>query len=147
MRRKNVREVLVTVTVLSLLIFTATLFAGEKGKQQYPIDTWMEKCIASDSTTAGMTECALKAMEMWDREMNKIYKELLKKLPEKQRVLLKQSQIQWIKFRDAESNFATEFYGGFDGTIWRNISAGEKLNIVKERALGLQNHLNSFEYR
>jgi len=126
------------------MIFAAIGFAEEKEKQ-HPIDAWEEKCIASDSTTAGMTECTLKAMEMWNREMNRIYKELLKKLPKKQKVLLKQSQIQWIKFRDAEFNFTTEFYGSFDGTIWRNVWAGEKLSLIKERTLKLQIYRNYIE--
>lgn len=133
-----------TTTVFLVLFFIAASppFAEEKEKQQHPIDAWLGKCIEADFATAGMTNCALKAMEMWDREMNRTYKELMKKLPGKQKALLKQSQIQWVKFRDVEFNFTSEFYGSFEGTIWQNTLAGEKLNVVKDRALRLQMYLN-----
>ncbi len=130
-----------SIVVFLLMILVGIGFAGEKEKQ-HSIDAWLEKCIESDFSTASMTNCAQKATAMWDKEMNGIYKELMRKLPEKQKTLLKQSQIQWLKFRDAEANFTSEFYGGFEGTIWQNILAGEKLTVVKKRALNLQVYLN-----
>jgi uncharacterized protein YecT (DUF1311 family) len=123
------------------MVFVGIGFTGEKEKQ-HSIDAWLEKCIASDSSTKGMTNCAIETTTMWDKEMNRVYKELMKKLPEKQKILLKQSQTRWLKFRDAEFNFISEFYGAFEGTIWQNILTGEKLNVVKKRTLNLQVYLN-----
>lgn len=140
--RKNIfRKGLIVVFLLMIFIFAGSGLAGEKEKQ-HSIDAWLEKCVASDSSTNGMTKCAIEANTMWDKEMNRIYKELMKKLPEKQKTLLKQSQIQWVKFRDAEFNFISEFYGNFEGTIWQNISANKRLNLIKERTLNLQVYLN-----
>jgi len=135
----------IIICIILFFVIASNLFAGEKNKQQYPIDVFLEKCVESDFSTSGMTNCALKAIEMWDKEMNKTYKELMKKLPEKQRAFLKQSQIQWIKFRDAESDFTSKYYSGFEGTMWQNILVGEKVNIVKERALRLQIYLSYLE--
>ncbi len=139
--RKNIFRKGLIVVFLLMIFAAGDGFTGEKEKQ-HPIDAWLEKCVTSDSSTIGMTKCAVEANTMWDKEMNRIYKELMKKLPEKQKTLLRQSQIQWVKFRDAEFNFISEFYENFEGTIWQNILAGEKINVVKKRTLNLQVYLN-----
>lgn len=144
--RKNIFKRVLIVVFLLMIFAAGSGFAGEKEKQ-HSIDAWLEKCVASDSSTNGMTKCAIEANTMWDKEMNRTYKELMKKLPEKQKTLLKQSQIQWVKFRDAEFNFINEFYGNFEGTIWQNILAGEKITVVKKRTLNLQVYLNYLKER
>ena len=139
--RKDIFKQCLIVVFLLMIFAVGSGFAEEKEKQ-HSIDAWLEKCVASDSSTNGMTKCAIEANTMWDKEMNRIYKELMKKLPEKQKTLLKQSQIQWLKFRDTEANFISEFYESFEGTIWQNILVGEKINVIKKRTLTLQVYLN-----
>lgn len=141
--RKNVlkRSCVLVLLLFIMVVFAGSGLAGQKEKQ-HSIDVWLEKCIASNFSTTSMTNCSVEATTMWDKEMNRIYKELIRKLPDKQKTLLKQSQIQWLKLRDAEFNFICEFFGSFEGTMWQNILAGEKLNVVKKRTLTLQGYFN-----
>jgi uncharacterized protein YecT (DUF1311 family) len=67
----------------------------------------------------------------WDKELNKNYQALMKRLKKDEQAKLKASQRQWIKYRDAEFDFNGKFWSGFDGTAstvfsssFRSISCG-----------------------
>jgi uncharacterized protein YecT (DUF1311 family) len=115
---------------------------GEEKEKKHPIDVWLEKCMEKENyTTAGMLNCSSQALDKWDKELNRAYKELMKKLSPKEKELLKQSQLQWIKFRDAEFKFLDNLYLG-TGTIIPVMIMGDKLDIVSERVKILEKYLN-----
>jgi len=64
--------------------------------------------------------------------LNRVYKELMKKLSPEEKELLKRSQQQWIKFKDAEFKFLDNLYLG-TGTMIPVIIMGDKLDIISER--------------
>jgi uncharacterized protein YecT (DUF1311 family) len=73
-----------------------------------------------------------------DRELNKVYKEVLASLDDEGAKLLKASQRAWIAFRDAEAAFAAdEARGGsmapllYSGTVGRLIE--QRTRMLKER--------------
>jgi uncharacterized protein YecT (DUF1311 family) len=134
MRRLKIYRLLVAFI---LLILPAVGFSEEKEKK-HPIDIWLEKCMEKgDYTTDAMVSCGSQALDKWDKELNRIYKELIKKLSPEERELLKQSQLQWAKFRDAEFKFLDNLYLGI-GTMIPVMIMGEKLDIVSRRVKMLE---------
>ena len=64
-------------------------------------------------TQAEMNQTAKKDFELADAELNKVYKEVMKLLSEKEKQLLIKAQRDWIKFRDSHCEFeANEYEGG-----------------------------------
>ena len=125
--------------VLILFILPVKGFSEEKEKK-HPIDVWLEKCMEKgDYTTDAMVSCDSQALDMWDKELNRIYKELMKKLSPEEKELLKQSQLQWIRFRDAEFKWIDNLFLGY-GTMIPVIKMGIKLGIVKERVKMLETY-------
>jgi len=128
----------------TLLLFTFLLVHGQTEKK-YPIDIELQKCLDSkeNSTTQGMTECIIKAADSWDKELNKNYKTLLGLLTEEQKVKLRESQKQWIKYRDTELDFSKSFYNQMQGTMWIPVAAQTRLNLTKQRAIELSNYITT----
>lgn len=64
-------------------------------------------------TQAELNQTAKKDFELADAELNKVYKEVIKLLSEKEKQLLIKAQRDWIKFRDSHCEFeANEYEGG-----------------------------------
>ncbi|MCL2651218.1 MAG: DUF1311 domain-containing protein [Candidatus Azobacteroides sp.] len=104
--------------------------------------------LDKDDSTFGMLE-ANKTLEIeYDKLLNKYYKILYNKLDENGKKALKETQLNWIKFRDAEKNFVAELrrntldkMGG--GTIWGVIYGNLSAQITRERVFVLYNYLVS----
>lgn len=135
MKRLALTLVIVILTISSVIVF------AQEEERKYPIDQWLEECIDKDPSTAGMNNCTYKANEMWDKELNKIYKQLMKKLNPQGQKLLKEAETAWIKYRDAELNFGDEIIYGIGGTIASTTSAGQRYDFVKTRTLELKAYL------
>lgn len=125
--------------ILLLIFITNIAFA-----QEHPIDEFEQQCMEKDYSTAGMVNCTYAARQKWDEDLNKYYKLLQKKLNPEQKIKLRDAQRAWIKFRDAEFENINSFYGELDGTMWFNISATDRMVIVKQRALDLKVYYNMF---
>lgn len=70
-------------------------------------------CNLAAQTQAEMNRTAQSDFEKADAELNKVYKQLIKILDEKEKQLLIKAQKDWIKFRDSHCGFeAEEFEGG-----------------------------------
>ena len=93
-----------------------------------------------------MIACMNTAAEEWDAELNKNYKLLMAELSEGEKDLLRNSQRQWIAFRDAEMKFVSTTYGGKMGTIWREMAAGEHYEIIKKRAIELRTYYQTITF-
>ncbi|MBI4690767.1 MAG: DUF1311 domain-containing protein [Nitrospirae bacterium] len=114
LKRKKILVILSLLFAIVFISFSVTL--AQEQNQEYPIDKGLAKCINSDSSTAGMRDCFSEAYDMWDKELNKIYKDLMKKLSPKGQKTLKEAQTLWIKYRDAEFKLNDEIIGNKDGT-------------------------------
>lgn len=137
--KTEIRHV-VWIGIIIMVLFTNRVVLAQEEKK-HPIDVWLENCIEKDSSTAGMIKCSGKAYEMWDKEMNKVYQKLMKKLSPEEKELLKESQKQWLKFRDAEFKFIDNLYLGI-ATMIPVMKYGQKLDILKQRTLQLKEYLN-----
>lgn len=64
-------------------------------------------------TQAEMNQTAKKDYELVDAELNRVYKDVIRLLIEKEKQLLIKAQKDWIKFRDSHCEFvANEYEGG-----------------------------------
>jgi len=88
-----------------------------------------------------MVECEDKAYDKWDKELNRLYTELMKKVSPDAKATLKEAQVQWLKFRDSEFKLLDAIYAKLDGTMYIPMHIDSRMEVVKRRALELQSHL------
>ncbi len=110
----------------------------------HAVDQSLESCLAeaTNASTSGIRACIDRAYSQWDREMNRVYQALIKKLNPQSRKLLQESQRSWIKQRDLEFKFVNSVYNRFDGTLYIPMRANESAEFVKQRTLQLQHYLD-----
>ncbi len=125
--------------IIAALSLSTASFAQEP--KEHPIDKALGACIDKDGSTAGMVQCIDIAYKNWDKELNRAYGELMKKLAPAARASLKESQLQWIKFRDLEFKFQDSVYSKLEGTMYIPMSADSRMQVVKSRALELRSYL------
>lgn len=133
------------IMILSIMILLTFNLIAQVDGQIHPIDKWHQECLEQEDNqnTIGMTECDNLALEKWDKELNKVYNSLIKKLTPKGKETLKNSQKAWLKFRDAEYNAIAEMYGNLDGTMWMNVRSSFTMDIIRDRVLQLQSYLDA----
>jgi len=155
MRRTAAIFVFAAVLAGSLAISPApALTAGTRARNQdkaasapakHPIDVWLEQCTAKDESTAGQIACLTTAFEKWDAELNRVYQELMKKLPEAARPALKSAQLAWLKHRDEEFKLLAALYDSLDGTMYGLMKAADRVDFVRKRALELSSYISVLE--
>lgn len=109
---------------------------------QHPIDKALDACIDKNGSTAGMVECMDKAYAAWDKELNKVYGELMRTLSAKQKEALKLSELEWIKYRDLEFKFIDSIYDTMEGTMYIPMRIAARVEVIRKRALELQGRLD-----
>lgn len=114
--------------------------AAQSSAESHPIDDRLTTCIDNDPTTVGMCECAMKAQEEWDAELNKYYQKLKGVLDANGQTALRDAQRKWLEYRDLEFKLAEAYIGNMEGTMYRIILADKKMAIVKARALELKDY-------
>jgi len=107
----------------------------------------LRKKLAINYSTVGMLDATYEAEKDYDMLLNKYYKLVLKKLNDSDKETLKQTQRNWIKFRDSErklnSLLANDNYSG-GGTIQGVFQASNYLELTKKRVIGLYDYLGRF---
>jgi uncharacterized protein YecT (DUF1311 family) len=63
-------------------------------------------------TTYDMKYCAKQELEIADKKLNEVYNELIKKADAIEKSKLIAAQRAWIKFRDAEAEYASDYARG-----------------------------------
>jgi Uncharacterized protein conserved in bacteria len=130
----------VLTALILLLLSIAPVYAQEK--PEHPIDKALGVCVDKDPSTAGMTECTARAYQSWDRELNKNYGELMRKLKPVQKEALKTAQLEWIKQRDAEFKFIDSVFDTLEGTMYISMRIESRTELVKTRALLLKSYFD-----
>lgn len=129
-----IKKILFSVSCICL--FSLVSLAEEV----YSIDKAEDACISKTSSTAGMLKCTAIAYDAWDKEMNKYYNLLMKKLPTEQKNELLKAQKSWLTFRDNDFTLINNSIEEKQGTMYLNIASGERREIVKQRALQLKEY-------
>ena len=117
-------------------IIVNTTFVQAQTKE-YRIDSTLGKCTAKNASDAGMITCLQKAETDWDKELNKYYKLLLIKLDTSQQKKCRDSQRQWLIYKDKEVNFFTDIFSKKDGSMWNLLIADKRMQIIRQRVVEL----------
>jgi len=134
------------VFIIAFLLLSVVTFS--QTKKENPIDVLESKCLNKENiSNAEMCNCTIQARESWDKELNKYYSLLKMKLPKEAFETLKESQKQWLVYRDKEYAFISKyFYEVKQGTMWYAVSESKKRDIVKTRAVELEGYYKMLEY-
>lgn len=96
-------------------------------------------------STLALVKATLRTRDDYDRLLNKLYVQLTEALREEDRELLRQSQRQWIRFRDNEVKLSgaltKEYYSG-GGSIQVLYAASRVMELTKNRVLELYHYLS-----
>ena len=127
--------------IMGLLLIGAIAFAGKyEDEMTERMKDAQEKAQAGwdSGVRADMINASLDLDTEWEKEMNKVYDLILKKLPAKEKVKFKAEQQKWIKDRKVKVQKAYNKYTKEEGArMAGELAASERLSITKERALEL----------
>ena len=126
--------------IIGMLLVGAVAFAGkyEDGlKERMKV---AEERLESkfEGTTADMLNASSELTDEWEKEMNKVYDLILKKLPAKEQSKFKAEQSKWLKDREIKVQKAYDKYTEEEGPrMAGELAANERLDITKNRVLEL----------
>lgn len=84
-------------------------------------------------------------LEFLDKELNVVYQSLRENISEDQKQKLKESQVDWLKFRDREFSFIENTWTRADFGTSSSISRGQyKVTIVRNRVIQLMHYSITF---
>ncbi|NLI78863.1 MAG: DUF1311 domain-containing protein [Candidatus Riflebacteria bacterium] len=111
--------------------------------RQHPIDAEVERLAGLDPSTAGLLQAYAKGYDLWDKELNRVYRELMAFLAKdgKGKQAVKEAQVAWLAFRDREFAAIDAVYAHLEGTMYRPMQAYARLEVVKTRTLTLADWL------
>ena len=127
-----------TNKIFFVLIFFILIPIRVASQDNNPIDKELSECMDKDPSTKGILECIDKAYQKWDDELNNYYKKLTDMLDDESKAALKEAQRKWIEFRDLEFKNIENIYTFKEGTMYLPMQALDRMDIVKNRALGLK---------
>ncbi len=133
-----------------LFVFTILFYASaaysESGSpgQKHPIDVQIERLESENPSTLGTVQAYTIGLELWDKELNRVYQALIKELGNDVAAVkaLKESQRAWLKFRDQEIQWVSLLYGKKDGSMFRPMAAYSIMDITRQRAMKLADRLH-----
>lgn len=116
---------------------------GRSDEKEHWIDNSFENCNWKTNYEWG--ECIKSHTELWNKELDRIYESLLKKLKEPQKEKLIETQSNWEKQLELEKDFINSFEDlslsiGREGMF---VSATHFMNKTRERTLELEEILNT----
>jgi uncharacterized protein YecT (DUF1311 family) len=125
--------------ILVIGLLAAFLVLADDAPQR-PIDVWYAKAMdKTNGSTFAMIDVESQAYEKWDAELNIVYKRLLWKLDSKGQQSLRESERNWITWRQSESKFSTALWNkatdGQPGTLDRYAELHMEVELVRERVL------------
>ena len=126
--------------IIGMLLVGVVAFAGkyEDGlKERMKV---AEERLESkfEGTTADMLNASSELTDEWEKEMNKVYDLILKKLPAKEQSKFKAEQTKWLKDREIKVQKAYDKYTEEEGPrMAGELAANERLDITKNRVLEL----------
>ena len=85
--------------------------------------------------TSEMVNANNELYEAWDKELNKVYKLLMEKLPADRKEKLKKDQRAWVKIKEEKANEAAKEADG--GTLAGVLYSGTATGLTNDRAIEL----------
>ena len=128
--------------IATLSIF---LFLNQQNIFAHTIDEEEQKCIAKTSSTTEMNKCSQTAIDSWNKEINNVLYHLQKNIDKDTYNSIIQSQKNWEKYKNEEIKTFNNFLQQYSqGTMYQNVSKGFESNLVKQRAIELQDYKNIY---
>ena len=118
---------------ISLLVALVLMSVTISGQKQKP------KPCEDAQTQAEMNICWGNEYKKADAALNKAYQQLSAMLDDEQKVQLKNAENAWIKYRDANCEFAADQYKG--GSIRPMIAAICLADVTNSRTTELKNQI------
>ena len=127
------------------LILVLSIISLIYGNSAYThvIDDVEAKCIANTSNTQEMNNCSKIAQKSWEKEIEKKLVLLKENLDKPSYKNLIKSQRFWQEYKNQEFSFIQKITNNKQGTMYLNVEQGLKTNILKQRALILQEYLET----
>lgn len=133
--------------ILREAVYWQNVFLGSFGddfpapRAEHPIDAWLSGRMRREPSSQEMNACLGQAYEKWDAELNRVYRELGAKLAGDGQATLRHAQRSWVAFRDSELAWLAAFYGGRQGSMYANMLAADRVELVRRRVLELSSWL------
>ena len=130
--------VFVMMLLFGMMGFPAgTTYESTLIKKQAVLEAKMQPALDS-GVTSEMINASVKLSEAWDVEINKVYKLIMEKLPEKEKTKLRNDQRNWVKEKEKKAKEAgKEFEGGTGESL---MYSQTELTLTKKRTLELAKH-------
>jgi len=132
MRTNSKRVFLLLVIVAGLMMSGG--FAQQKKKA---------KPCGESGNQFELNQCAAKEYQAADAALNKVYGQLMSKLEDNHKAKLKQSEIAWLKFREANCEFSSFINEG--GTAYPMVYNGCLTSMTNDRTKELKAMLEDFK--
>lgn len=134
----------VTFTAIALTLFAPFSVANElfcDSGSVHPIDAQFAlEMEQSGGVTLDMRNAQGNAHDAWDKELNRVYRELMDVLSADEKALLRDAQRAWLTFREAETKlWWTESASG-GGTLQPISVAGYSIELLKSRVCQLSRY-------
>ena len=129
------------ILFLIMILAAISVFAGKyENELTERMKAAEEKAQAGwdSGVRADMVNASVDLDDAWEKEVNKVYDLILKKLPAKEKTKFKAEQQKWIKDRETKTTKAYNNYVAEHGErMAGELSANNRLDITKNRALEL----------
>jgi uncharacterized protein YecT (DUF1311 family) len=123
-------------------VSTSPCRADWADKDQYAIDKWTNERLAKAKCTADETQGWDDAYKKWDQELNTEYKRLMALLTPAEQKNLVASEIQWLKYRDAELKLIDVVYAHTSGSMFAPAQAASRVRILRDRVILLKHYVD-----
>ena len=129
-----------TLTRFLFLSLVVLISFGISAQQKKP-----DPCDKAEQSgvTLDLVECSQRKLADADAELNKTYRQLIAKMDNKQwEAKLRAAQQAWIKFRDANCDYESEFSGGGSASTFEyNFCLADMTSVRAKQLLEMLNHI------
>ena len=126
-----------------ILVLSVIILLYGNSAYTHVIDDVEVKCIANTSDTQEMNKCSKIAQVSWEKEIKKSLIQLKKRMDNTSYKSLMKSQRTWQEYKNQEFSFIQKIISNKQGTMYLNVEQGLKTNILKQRALILQEYIET----
>jgi uncharacterized protein YecT (DUF1311 family) len=143
-----------TVSAMRILILLMAMVLPLTAPRALMADEALEKLDAemekkaeeAGGASSGSARVYADYADLWDKEMNRLYKQMMAELPEAQKNALRESQRAWLKYRDAQWAWIESAYTA-DAlpTMYMSFRAYAHMDVVRQRALDLAQRWEGYQ--
>jgi uncharacterized protein YecT (DUF1311 family) len=109
------------------------------------LDKKIEAMFENATSRSGEQAAYDEGRILWEKEMNRVYGELLQGLSKEAAARLKKSQRNWLTYRTQQIAYLDEFYKGFSGTMYNTFHSYAVMDVTRQRTLSLARQLKYVE--